>query len=202
MAGKDPLEEYHKKRDTKASGEPAGRTSGRTSGRGRRKAPRFVVQRHDARTLHFDFRLEVDGVLKSWAVPKGPSLDPREKRLAAQTEDHPLDYIDFEGRIAPGEYGAGTVIVWDTGTYENLTEHRGRPVPMAEGLENGHVKFRLHGEKLRGAFALSRTRFRGRDDQWLLVKIDDEYADRRRKPERTQLHSVLSGRTNADFEGD
>jgi DNA ligase D-like protein (predicted 3'-phosphoesterase) len=198
----DPLETYRKKRDTKASGEPAGRParSAHKGGRGRRKPPRFVVQRHDARTLHFDFRLEVDGVLKSWAVPKGPSLDPREKRLAAETEDHPLDYVDYEGRIAPGEYGAGTVIVWDTGTFENLTEHRGSPVPMGQGLENGHVKFRLDGEKLRGAFALSRTHFRGRKDQWLLVKIDDADADRRRKPERTQLRSVLSGRTNEELE--
>ncbi|MGH3488976.1 MAG: DNA polymerase ligase N-terminal domain-containing protein [Actinopolymorphaceae bacterium] len=167
--------------------------------RDRVNAPRFVVQRHHARTLHYDFRLEVDGVLASWAVPKGPSLDPRQKRLAAQVEDHSLDHIDYEGRLAPGEYGAGTVIVWDTGTYENLTERRGEPVPMAQGLENGHVKFRLHGEKLRGAFALTRTRFRGRDDQWLLVKVDDEDADRRRTPERTELRSVLSGRTNEDL---
>lgn len=192
---KDGLDEYRKKRDTTRSGEPSG-TKRRTHKRG---SPRFVVQRHDARTVHYDFRLQVDDVLKSWAVPKGPSLDPREKRLATQTEDHPLDYADFEGRIEPGEYGAGTVIVWDTGVYENLTEHRGEPISMAQGLERGHVKVRLDGQKLQGAFALTRTTFRGRDDQWLLVKIDDEHADRRRKPERTDLRSVLSGRTNEEL---
>ena len=122
----------------------------------------FVIQRHDASSLHFDFRLEVDGVLASWAVPKGPSTDPRDKRLATRTEDHPLDYAGFEGVIPEGSYGAGTVIVWDTVDYHNETEHDGATVPMA---------------KLRGSFALTQTKMRGDERNWLLVKIDDDGAE-------------------------
>ena len=158
--------------------------------------PVFVVQRHDATRLHFDLRLEVDGVLASWAVPKGPSLDPRDKRLAVQVEDHLLDYADFEGRI-----GEGTVIVWDTGTYENLTEKDGRPTDVAAAIAAGHVKVALHGRKLTGAYALTHTRMGGDEKNWILVKVDDEGADRRRKPTSTQNESVLSGRTNEDLEG-
>ncbi len=121
--------------------------------------PRFVIQKHAARSLHYDFRLEADGVLKSWAVPKGPSTDPKEKRLAMRTEDHPVDYLDFEGGIPRGEYGAGHVIVWDTGTYRNLTGH-GEEVPVGKGVRDGHLKVWLEGEKLRGGYALTRT---GRD---------------------------------------
>ncbi|WP_190812568.1 DNA polymerase ligase N-terminal domain-containing protein [Saccharopolyspora pogona] len=185
MPGKK-LSTYHRKRDLERSGEPSGGEPG--------DEPRFVAQKHDASSPHYDFRLEVDGVLKSWAVPKGPSLDPREKRLATPTEDHPLDNVEFEGGIPEG-YGAGTVVVWDTGTYCNDTERGGEPVAMADGLSAGHVKVWLDGEKLRGAFALSRTDFRGRE-QWLLVKVDDEGADRRRNPVSTQPESVLTGRTN------
>jgi DNA ligase D-like protein (predicted 3'-phosphoesterase) len=195
MAGREKLSEYRAKRDTRRSGEPGGRR-----GRGRRRqAPRFVVQRHDASSLQFDVRLEVDGVLVSWAVPKGPSLNPSEKRLAHRTEDHPLEYADFEGRIDEG-YGAGTVVVWDTGTYDNLTEKNGEPVPPEQALDNGHLKVELHGEKLSGAFAFTRTRMGGDDDSWMLVKVDDEAADRRRNPTSTQNESVLSGRTNEDYE--
>lgn len=161
--------------------------------------PVFVVQRHDASTLHFDFRLEIGGVLVSWAVPKGPSLDPRDRRLAAMTEDHSLDHADFEGRIGEG-YGAGTVVVWDTGRFENVTERDGEPVTAEEALAAGHLKFVLHGKKLTGAFALTHTRMGGDEKNWLLVKVDDEGADRRRKPATTQPESVLSGRTNEDFE--
>jgi DNA ligase D-like protein (predicted 3'-phosphoesterase) len=194
VADKDKLATYRSKRDTKKSGEPSG-------GRSKSK-PIFVVQRHDASSLHFDFRLEIDGVLVSWAVPKGPSLDPREKRLATRTEDHPMDYADFEGRIAKGEYGAGTVIVWDTGEFENVTEQKGKQVEASQALANGHLKFTLHGEKLSGLFALNHSRMGGDDSNWLLVKVDDEHADRRRKPATTQLESVLSGNTNEDFEDD
>lgn len=162
------------------------------------RAPIFVVQRHDASTLHFDFRLEISGVLVSWAVPKGPSLDPRDKRLAVMTEDHALDYAGFEGRLGDG-YGAGTVVVWDTGDLENVTEKDGEPVPLEKALAGGHLKVVLHGQKLTGAFALTHTRMRGDDRNWLLVKVDDEGADRRRKPVTTQPESVLSGRTNEDF---
>jgi DNA ligase D-like protein (predicted 3'-phosphoesterase) len=190
MTGNDHLAEYRSKRDPAKSGEPAGRRHGRRRGR------RFVVQRHDASTLHFDFRLQVDDVLVSWSVPKGPSLDPRDKRLAVRTEDHPLDYARFEGRIPDGQYGAGTVVVWDTGTYRNLTEHRGKSVSMPDAVDRGHLVVWLDGHKLRGAFALTKAHLHG-GDQWLLVKMDDEGADRRRKPATTQLESVLTGRTNA-----
>ncbi len=158
-----------------------------------------MIQRHDASSLHFDFRLEVDGVLVSWAVPKGPSTNPRDKRFATRTEDHPLDYLDFEGAIPEGEYGAGTVVVWDIGTYRNLTEHDGEPTPMGQAIESGHAKFWLDGEKLHGGYALSKARLRG-GEGWLLVKMDDEGADRRRKPTVTQPESVLTGRSNEDLE--
>jgi DNA ligase D-like protein (predicted 3'-phosphoesterase) len=193
MASKKQLADYRSKRDSGTSGEPTG-------GRGpRRDGPLFVVQRHDASSLHFDFRLEADGVLASWAVPKGPSLDPGDKRLATRTEDHPLDYAEFEGVIPEGGYGAGTVIVWDIGSYRNETEHDGRPVPMAEALDNGHVRVSLDGHKLTGGFALTQTKLRGDERNWLLVKVDDDGADRRRKPARTQPESVLSGRTNDEL---
>ena len=186
---KDRLSTYRGKRDTTRSGEPSGRPR-----RGRTGDPIFVVQRHDASSLHFDFRLEHDGVLVSWAVPKGPSLDPRDKRLAVRVEDHPLDYADFEGRIGEG-YGHGTVVVWDTGTYENATNK-----DVGEALEAGHLKVVLHGEKLTGAFALTHTKMGGNPKNWILVKVDDEGADRRRRPTSTQNESVLSGKTNEDFE--
>jgi DNA ligase D-like protein (predicted 3'-phosphoesterase) len=190
MPGNDPLQTYRSKRDVAASGEPSADQPRR------RGAPMFVFQRHDASSLHFDFRLEVDGVLISWAVPKGPSTDPREKRLATRTEDHPLAYADFEGVIPAGQYGAGTVVVWDTGPYRNITERDGHPVPMGAALEAGHVKVWLDGQKVTGAFALTRTKMRGDERNWLLVKVDDAGADRRRKPASTQPESVLSGRTN------
>jgi DNA ligase D-like protein (predicted 3'-phosphoesterase) len=150
---------------------------------------RFVIQQHAASTLHYDFRLEVGGVLRSWAVPKGPSTDPREKRLAVEVEDHSLDYGDFEGRIGEG-YGAGRVIVWDVGTYRPLSE--GSP---ADALDDGHLSFWLEGEKLRGGWTLQRTHER----QWLLIKKRDEGADARRNPVSTQPESVLSGRTIDDL---
>jgi DNA ligase D-like protein (predicted 3'-phosphoesterase) len=182
------LGEYQRKRDFGRTSEPRGRT-----GRSRRQ-PRFVVQKHDATRLHYDFRLEHDGVLKSWAVPKGPSLNPDDKRLAQPTEDHPVGYIDFEGTIPQGEYGAGPVIVWDTGTYENITERDGEPVPMDQALADGHVSFRLNGEKLTGTWSLTRMRT-GKGESWLLIKRTDEHADRRRKPVKSAPKSVLTGRT-------
>jgi DNA ligase D-like protein (predicted 3'-phosphoesterase) len=191
------LDAYRRKRRTELSGEPTG-ADGPPPRDGQ---PRFVVQRHDARSLHFDVRLEVDGVLVSWAVPKGPSLNPADKRLAHRTEDHPLDYIDFEGRIGGG-YGAGTVIVWDTGTYDNLTTLDGEPVAAADALLKGHIKVLLYGHKLSGAFAVTHTKMGGDEANWMLVKVDDESADRRRRPTATQNESVLTGRTNSDLEAD
>jgi DNA ligase D-like protein (predicted 3'-phosphoesterase) len=154
--------------------------------------PAFVIQQHAARTLHYDFRLEAGGVLKSWAVPKGLSTDPREKRLAVEVEDHSLGYGDFEGRIGDG-YGAGRVIVWDKGTYRPLTDG-----PVEDALENGHLSFWLEGEKLRGGWTLQRTGG-GAKPQWLLIKRRDEGADARRNPVSTQPESVLSGRTIEDL---
>jgi DNA ligase D-like protein (predicted 3'-phosphoesterase) len=151
--------------------------------------PRFVIQKHAASTLHYDFRLEVDGVLKSWAVPKGPSLDPRQKRLAVQVEDHGLDYFDFEGVHEEG-YGAGAVIVWDWGRYRSLDPDRS----PAEMIAAGHVKIWLEGEKLTGGWTVQRTRA-GDKPQWLMIKRRDEGADARRHPERTQPESVKSGAT-------
>lgn len=135
----------------------------------------FVIQKHDATNLHYDLRLEIDGVLKSWAVPKGPSINPEEKRLAIETEDHPMDYAGFEGVIPEGQYGAGTVMVWDKGTFKNTTEKDGKEIPAKKAYENGHISFELKGEKLKGGFAL--TNFK--EDKWLLVKKEDDEADGR-----------------------
>jgi DNA ligase D-like protein (predicted 3'-phosphoesterase) len=189
MTSKDPLQPYKDKRDFGRTPEPAAGKRTSTA-----EPPIFVIQKHGARTLHYDFRLEVDGVLKSWAVPKGPSTDPKDKRLAVPTEDHPLDYADFEGVIPEGEYGAGAVLVWDTGPYKNLTEKKGKPIPMAEAVAHGHVKVWLEGKKLKGGYALNRFKT-GKDEAWLLVKVDDEVADARRNPVSTEPESVLSGRT-------
>jgi DNA ligase D-like protein (predicted 3'-phosphoesterase) len=185
---RDHLGRYRSKRDFDQSPEPPGRRA-RRRGRG---DPRFVIQKHAASSLHYDFRLEAGGVLKSWAVPKGPSTDPRVKRLAVEVEDHPLEYADFEGVIGGG-YGAGQVIVWDAGTYRSLTEG-----PVEAALEGGHLSVWLEGEKLRGGWTLQRTRG-GAKPQWLLVKRRDEEADARRNPVGTQPESVRSGRTVEDL---
>jgi DNA ligase D-like protein (predicted 3'-phosphoesterase) len=186
---------YRSRRDFRKSPEP----SGRGSGTGRLKKDRnpiFVIQQHAASTMHFDFRLEVDGVLKSWAVPKGPSTDPRRKRLAVQVEDHPLEYADFEGVIPEDEYGGGAVIVWDAGPYRNLrTDDDGKEVPLEKALRQGRVEVWLEGRKIRGGHALVRSKSKGDRSNWLLVKMKDEGADARRNPVSTQPESVLSGRT-------
>ena len=133
--------------------------------------PIFVVQEHHARRLHYDFRLEVDGVLKSWAVPKGPSTDPTQKRLAVQVADHPLAYATFAGTIPAGQYGAGTVTIWDQGTYDNVLAERPVPQTVPEGMTAGHLELVLYGTKLQGQFALIRMHGTGRgQQQWLLIK--------------------------------
>ncbi len=162
MNKEDSLQQYRSKRHFRRTPEPSGSTR-KTAGQ-----PRFVIQKHDASRLHYDFRLEIDGVLKSWAIPKGPSTDPREKRLAVRTEDHPLEYADFEGTIPEGEYGAGTVEIWDAGTFQNLSGKDGREIPPARALENGHLALWLAGKKLDGGYALARM---GESNQWLLVKM-------------------------------
>ena len=186
------LETYRRKRrfdrTPEPSGEPvrrAARTRGRTTGR-------FVVQRHRARRLHYDVRLELDGVLVSWAVPRGPSLDPRQRRLAVHVEDHPLAYASFEGVIPDAQYGAGDVIVWDRGRW---TLDPSQPDARA-ALRAGELKFRLDGEKLHGAFVLVRTAWtEGRRDQWLLIHRRDADAVEGWDPE-DHPQSVQSGRTN------
>jgi DNA ligase D-like protein (predicted 3'-phosphoesterase) len=185
------LDQYRSKRDFRRTREP----SGRRQAPHREGEPRFVIQKHAARSLHYDLRLEVGGVLKSWAVPKGPSTDPCEKRLAVQVEDHPIDYADFEGVIGSG-YGAGQVIVWDTGSYRSLTEG-----PVEQALEKGHLSFWLEGQELRGGWTLQRTRA-GAKPQWLFIKRRDEGADARRNPVNTQPQSVRSGRTVEDLAED
>ena len=162
-------------------------------------SPIFVVQRHEVTALHYDLRLQVGDVLASWAVPKGPSLDPRVKRLAKQVEDHELGHATFEGQTGRHRGGPGTVIVWDTGELTNLTERHGEPVELADAVDRGHLKVALHGQKLSGAFALTRTSMGDDPRNWILVKIDDDGADRERRPEEDELRSVLSGRTNEDL---
>jgi len=183
----DRLEAYRGRRSRK-SPEPEGRR------RGSSRTAVFVVQEHQASTHHFDLRIEVDGVLKSWAVPKGPSTDPRDKRLAVAVEDHPLDYADFEGVIPEDAYGGGAVIVWDRGTYDNLTEKDGESRPVADALDDGHLMIALHGQKLTGGYALQRISG-GERSKWLLIKMKDDEADARRRPTSTQPRSVVSGRT-------
>jgi DNA ligase D-like protein (predicted 3'-phosphoesterase) len=180
------LTEYKKKRNFKKTPEPNPKVSTR------KNKQIFVIQQHHASHMHYDFRLEMGGVLKSWAIPKGPSTDPRDKRLAALTEDHPLDYAIFEG-IIPEGYGAGTVIVWDTGTYENRTEKDGKKVSMSQAFKDGHILIELHGKKLKGEYAL--IRFKGEERNWLFIKMKDQYADARRNPVKTEPISVLSNLT-------
>ncbi len=195
-APKDTLSEYERKRDFEKTSEP--KPSRR---RTKSKYPRFVIQKHAASSLHYDLRLEIDGALESWAVPKGPSLDPRVKRLAMRTEPHPLSYLEWEGVIPKGEYGAGEMIVWDRGVYENVSgtplggSRPGKKISISEGLEKGDLKIFLLGDKLRGAFGLFRTSDPGEREQWLLVKKKGEGADARRNPLSTEPESVLSGKT-------
>jgi len=165
------LKKYKEKRNFGKTSEPKGKTEKV------KDALIFVVQKHDATNLHYDFRLELDGVLKSWAVPKGPSLNPQEKRLAMMVEDHPFDYKDFEGVIPKGNYGAGEVIVWDKGTYHSIeTDDRKESIPLLKkGLEKGDLKFTLHGEKLNGQFALVNMK-KPKQNAWLLIKKKDDYA--------------------------
>lgn len=152
----------------------------------------FVIQQHAARSMHYDFRLEVNGVMKSWAIPKGPSLNPKVRRLAVLTEDHSLSYKNFEGRIPEGEYGAGAVIVWDRGTYRNIkVGAQGKPLTMRGAFRKGTIEVVLHGTKLKGAFAL--IRMKGK--QWLLIKMKDKHADAKTNIIKSDPHSVKTGRT-------
>lgn len=165
------LKDYHKKRKFDETSEPKGETK-----KSKDKLI-FVIQRHAASRLHYDFRLEMEGVLKSWAIPKGPSLDPQDKRLAMMVEDHPYDYKDFEGNIPEGNYGAGQVEVWDSGTYEPLEETKvSHEKELLKELHSGSLKFILHGKKLKGEFALVKMK-NDENNAWLLIKHKDEFAE-------------------------
>lgn len=190
---RDKLAKYKQKRDFQKTPEPGDDSIEFTWAEGQ---PIFVIQKHAASNLHYDFRMEVDGVLKSWAVPKGPSTDPSIRRLAVPTEDHPLGYANFEGVIPEGEYGAGAILVWDRGTYRNLKEfdNQGVQLSIEDQLKNGHITIWLEGEKIRGGYALIRTGDL-EDSRWLLIKMDDEGVDARRNPTSTQPESILTGRT-------
>jgi bifunctional non-homologous end joining protein LigD len=180
------LDAYRAKRDFTRTREPKGRDASRPA---QRQGGAYVIQKHRARRTHFDLRLELDGVLKSWAVTRGPSLDPRETRLSIRTEDHPLDYGGFEGTIPKGEYGGGEVMLWDRGSWTPQGDAR-------RGIESGHFKFTLAGERLKGGFALTRLPRRGKERQesWLLVKEKDRFADPARDPIREWTKSIATGR--------
>ncbi len=198
------LEEYKRKRRFAETPEPPPKLE-------KKSRHRFVVQKHRATRLHYDFRLEMEGVLKSWAVPKGPSLDPADKRLAMQVEDHPVSYFDFEGIIPEGNYGAGTVMVWDVGTWEPLSPQpvKGKFVPgtdaeASEMLKNGDFKIRLHGKKLKGDFALIHMRSRrpgSKGTEWLLIKKQDDAVIKGYDIEKYDK-SALTGRTMREIAGD
>lgn len=166
------LKDYQNKRKFDETTEPQGKTK-----KSKDKLI-FVIQRHAASRLHYDFRLEMDGVLKSWAVPKGPSLDPKDKRLAMMVEDHPYDYKDFEGNIPEGNYGAGQVEVWDSGTYEPLDKDSklSDEKELMKELRSGSLKFILHGKKLKGEFALVKMK-NTEDNAWLLIKHKDQFEE-------------------------
>jgi len=186
------LTEYRRKRDFTRTREPEG-------GR-RRKSSKlaYVIQKHAAGRLHYDLRLELDGVMKSWAVPKGPSLDPSVKRLAIHVEDHPIEYNEFEGSIPEGEYGGGTVMVWDKGTYTAAGDEDDPEEALREGYRKGDFKFVLRGKRLKGSWVLVRTRGwgdRSRQGQWLLIKHRDDEADSDTDPVAEYLTSAKSGRT-------
>jgi bifunctional non-homologous end joining protein LigD len=189
-----PLEEYQRKRKFTETPEPAGRKWRSSSTR------IFVVQKHDASRLHYDFRLAINSVLVSWAVPKGPSMNPAEKRLAVRTEDHPLEYAEFEGVIPAGQYGAGTVMVWDLGTYESQDD-----ISLEEQLARGKIDIVIEGEKLRGGFTLieagERLAYASKSERWLLIKQRDKYADSSWNIESPRFdRSVLTGRTLKEIE--
>lgn len=188
------LERYHAKRDFARTSEPAGAGGAPAASSGPDCV--YVIQKHHAGHLHYDLRLESGGVLKSWAVPKGPSLDPADRRLAVEVEDHPLDYAGFEGAIPEGEYGAGSVIVWDRGTFRPQGE-----ASFEAMLEKGAVKIEIAGEKLAGGFALVRTRFAGKKNNWLLIKEKDAHARPGSAVTEEAPRSVLSGRDVDDPAG-
>ncbi|MDQ8754929.1 DNA ligase D [Sphingosinicella sp. LHD-64] len=191
MARQDPLSTYNRKRDFSKTAEPAGRVA-----RGRRRALTFMVQKHGATRLHYDFRLELAGVLKSWAVTRGPSLDPADNRLAVRTEDHPMSYATFEGTIPKGEYGGGTVMLWDRGTW---TPEPGKD--PHETLKKGHLHFALNGERMKGEWVMFRLKPKPKErhENWILKKVDDDFAGSSTGLTDVHLTSVKTGRTLSEI---
>ena len=169
------LKEYQKKRKFKKTSEPKDIPHFRSEGKG---PLNFVVQKHTASHLHYDFRLEMDGVLKSWAVPKGISMDPEQKHLAVMVEDHPLEYLNFKGEIPKGQYGAGKVEIWDKGNYATPTgvDRKENEKILLEGLKKGHLTFILNGKKLKGEFALVRLKRSKEKNAWLLIRAHDKFS--------------------------
>lgn len=185
------LKPYQDKRDFDKTPEPKGSNVKKNS-----NSPSFVIQKHDATNLHYDFRLEIDNTLKSWAIPKGPSTDPSVKRMAIPTEDHPLEYADFEGTIPEDQYGGGTVMIWDKGTFKNIKkDEKGQSISLKKSYEMGTLEFWLEGKKLKGGFALVKMKSGKMKGNWLLIKMKDDQADARRKPTNTENKSVVTGRT-------
>ena len=190
------LGEYNAKRDFSKTPEPSG---GESTG----DVPTFVIQKHAATRLHYDVRFEVDGVMPSFPVPQGPSYDPKVKRLAVHTEDHPLDYQTFEGVIPKGEYGGGEVIIWDRGTYRNISHKGPKPLSMTDAIKGGHFSVFFEGEKLHGGWSFTRTSRKDDDkEQWIMVKRKDEFADPSRDIVKERPESVVSGKTIDDLKGD
>lgn len=187
-----PLSDYNKKRDFSKTPEPAGNDKLEI------KQAIFVIQEHHASRLHYDFRLKIGSTLKSWAIPKGPSINPKDKRLAVETEDHPLAYADFEGIIPKGQYGGGVVLIWDKGTFENMTEKKSKPVGLEQAYTDGHIFFELYGTKLKGKFILQKLKS-AEKPAWLLIKVDDEYASDTIDIIHEKPKSIISGLSFKEF---
>ncbi|HET8753161.1 MAG TPA: DNA polymerase ligase N-terminal domain-containing protein [Salinimicrobium sp.] len=185
------MKDYNDKRDFSKTKEPKEDHSGK-----RNENPIFVIQKHDATNLHYDFRLEIDGTLKSWSVPKGPSTDPSVKRMAIPTEDHPIAYADFEGTIPKGQYGGGTVMIWDKGEIESIKQDDdGNLISLEDSFDTGSIEVILKGKKLQGGYNLVEMKGGKMKGNWLLMKQDDEFADARRNPVKTEVKSATTGRS-------
>lgn len=184
------LENYNKKRDFSKTPEPEGKNF--------KKANIFVIQKHNASHLHYDFRLQIGNVLKSWAIPKGPTLNPKDKRLAIETEDHPLEYAGFEGIIPEGSYGGGTVIVWDNGKYENI-----KPYDIKKSYDDGRIEVSLKGQKLHGNFALVRLKGQiSEKSKWMFIKMRDKFANYDIDITKNRPESIITQKTIEDLEVD
>ena len=187
------LQEYKSKRDFSKTAEPKAKKKSKSD------KPIFVIQKHNATSLHYDFRIEDNGELISWAVPKGPSTKTSEKRFATRTENHPVDYADFEGVIPEEEYGSGPVIVWDKGHYRNIRAEKKEGKTIQESLEEGKVEVWLEGEKIKGGYVLV-VMGEKKENKWLMIKMDDKESDARRNPQSSEPESVKSGKTIEEIE--